>query len=233
MACKIIITRGDHVKHGDLVQIQDHTGSIVHEWVSGVEILEYEIRDNIIIFETSDRTKFGDRWYFFDLKSMKLYSDFLDYDLNLDDRYSKDNPYNYLLIYRDGKVIFEDNVSYEPSYFFANMRDIIEKYEVQRRMIDLKADTLLNAIFRHFNITLEDDLIFIDGFTFGMKCHSIDTFKKIMRNYELTIEEQLIKELFVNCIPYDLKLNVIYNKREKISFFLRCTSEAKLECIKY
>ena len=103
------------------------------------------------------------------------------------------------------------------------MVKIFNDYDYENKIFDTKKDTLLIHIFRMFNLSVDDmSPIVIDGLTYGMKCHNVKTFKKVLRDYSMTIDKQLHEALlghtdirYHKIYDIDLTIKYIDNKENK------------------
>lgn len=192
---------------------------IVFEKLFNLQILKHERADNYVVMYIDDGTKYSDKYLFLNLNDFTIRYQFFTINQN----------YYHISDYENNNITFRSK-KYDMNYFFENVEQIVGDFEIERHTFDTTKSTLLLHIFQKFGIHVENNsLIYIDGFTFGMSCQDINTFKTIPRDHSMTLEKQLTHVLFKKTMDthqiYDIDLTIKYNGNNKIRIVLACKNK--------
>lgn len=194
---------------------------IVFEKTFNLQIIKYEQTGNYVVMYIDDGTRYSERYLFLNLNDFTLRYQFFTINHNC----------YYIENYENNNITFRGK-KYDINYFFANVEQIVGEFEIERHTFDTTKSTLLLHIFQKFGIHVENNsLIYIDGFTFGMSCQDINTFKKIPRDHSMTLEKQLTRALFNKTMDthqiFDIELTIKYNGNNTIKIILACKNKEK------
>lgn len=215
--------------YDDIINVINDSGEIIHTIKTRFHIENYKIVENYAIFNVYDGNKYSDNFLFLNLNTFKLeYESFM----------INKNPY--IISFRNDKIHFKNKL-YDISYFFDNVAEIEKQYLIESHKFDITRDTLLLSIFNMFNKEIKNNSqVYIDGFTFGMSCQSVENFKNVLRDHTMSIEKQLTYVLFKHSINthdiYDIDFTITYyqldgnnNKiddtENKFRILLECTDK--------